>query len=141
MSKEEVINCVNLMRQDGLLADSMDMSAYIQATDTENKSALVLDRFSKLEQFLLRQLAEEGIEISLKELNERALAEGITTSSVKNLRTLLYFLTIKSYMRKSESGFHRLCGSFRPWILLNFWKSSTSGQSCAALFWGCFIKS
>lgn len=25
MSKEEVINCVNLMRQDGLLADSMDM--------------------------------------------------------------------------------------------------------------------
>lgn len=105
MSKEEVINCVNLMRQDGLLADSMDMSAYIQATDTENKSALVLDRFSKLEQFLLRQLAEEGIEISLKELNERALAEGITTSSAKNLRTLLYFLTIKSYVRKSESGF------------------------------------
>lgn len=104
ISKDEVINCVNLMRQDGLLADSMDMSAYIQATDTENKSAMVLDRFLKLERFLLCQLTEEGIEISLKELNELAISDGITGSNVKNLRTILYFLTIKNYVRKSESG-------------------------------------
>lgn len=104
MAKEEVINCVNLMRQDGLLADSMDMSAYIFATDTENKSALILERFTKLEHFLLGQLTDEGLDFDLKTLNERALAEGIAASSVKNLRTLLYFLTIKSYVRKSESG-------------------------------------
>ena len=104
MAKGEVINAVNLMRQDGLLADSMDMSAYIHATDTENKSALVLDRFARLEHFLLEQLTDEGIEFNLKELNERALAEGIAASSVKNLRTLLYFLTIKGYVCKSESG-------------------------------------
>lgn len=104
MTKDEVINCVNLMRQDGLLADSMDMSAYIFATDTENKSTLILEHFATLEHFLLDQLTDEGIDFDLKDLNERALAEGIATSSVKKLRTLLYFLTIKSYVRKSESG-------------------------------------
>lgn len=104
MTKDEVINCVNLMRQDGLLADSMDMSAYIFATDTENKSTLILEHFATLEHFLLDQLTDEGIDFDLKDLNERALAEGIVTSSVKKLRTLLYFLTIKSYVRKSESG-------------------------------------
>ena len=49
MTKEEVINAVNLMRQEGLLADTQDMSAYILASDTEYKSSLILDRFAKLE--------------------------------------------------------------------------------------------
>lgn len=91
MTKDEVINCVNLMRQDGLLADSMDMSAYIFATDTENKSTLILEHFATLEHFLLDQLTDEGIDFDLKGLNERALAEGIATSSVKKLRTLFIF--------------------------------------------------
>lgn len=85
-------------------ATAKQMSAYIFATDTENKSTLILEHFATLEHFLLDQLTDEGIDFDLKDLNERALAEGIATSSVKKLRTLLYFLTIKSYVRKSESG-------------------------------------
>ena len=104
MTKDEVINSVNLMRQEGLLADSLDMSAYILANDTENKSSLILDRFAKLEYYLLSQLTEDGCEFILKELNEQAHSEGITVSSVKNLRTLMYYLTIKNYVRKSECG-------------------------------------
>ena len=91
MTKDEVINSVNLMRQEGLLADSLDMSAYILANDTENKSSLILDRFAKLEYYLLSQLTEDGCEFNLKELNEQAHSEGITVSSVKNLRTLMYY--------------------------------------------------
>lgn len=102
MTKEEIINAVNLMRQDGLLADSMDMSAYILASDTENRSKLILDRFAKLERFLLSQFSEDGCNLNLKELNEAAQAEGIAASSVKNLRTLLYYHTVKNYIRKSE---------------------------------------
>lgn len=102
MTKEEIITAVNLMRQDGLLADSMDMSAYILASDTENRSKLILDRFAKLERFLLSQFSEDGCNLNLKELNEAAQAEGIAASSVKNLRTLLYYHTVKNYIRKSE---------------------------------------
>ena len=93
MTKDEVINSVNLMRQEGLLADSLDMSAYILANDAENKSSLILDRFAKLEYYLLSQLTEDGCEFNLKELNEQAHSEGITVSSVKNLRTLMDLLT------------------------------------------------
>ncbi|MCD7755421.1 MAG: RecQ family ATP-dependent DNA helicase [Firmicutes bacterium] len=104
LTKEEVISAVNLMRQDGMLADSQDMSAYIRATDTENKSAQILDRFSRLEAFLLSQLTDDGCEYNLKELNEEALQNGISTSSVKDLRTLMYYHTIKNYVRKAENS-------------------------------------
>ena len=100
--KEEVVTSINLMRQEGLLADSMDMSAYILKSDTENRSAQILNRFAKLEEFILTRMAEQGADYSLKELNEAALAAGITSSSVKNIRTLLYYLTIKGYISKGS---------------------------------------
>ncbi len=102
--KEEVVESINLMRQEGLLADSMDMSAYILKSDTENRSAQILNRFAKLEEFLLNQLAEQGADYSLKELNEAALAEGIAGASVKNIRTLFYYLTIKGYISKGSKN-------------------------------------
>ena len=104
MTKEEVINAVNLMRQEGLLADTQDMSAYILASDTEYKSSLILDRFAKLEKFLLSQLTSDGCDFNLKELNELAHAEGIAASSVKSLLTLIYYHTIKNYVGKSQYG-------------------------------------
>lgn len=100
--KADVVTSVNLMRQDGLLADSMDMSAYIMRSDTENRSAQILNRFIKLEEFLLSHISEQGSDLSLKELNEAAQNAGITASSVKNLRTLLYYLTIKGYISKGS---------------------------------------
>lgn len=104
MTKEEVISSVNLMRQEGLLADAKDMSAYIYANDKENKSSLILNRFAKLENFLLSQLKEGECEFNLKELNEQALSEKIAASNVKNLRTLIFYHTIKKYVDKSEYG-------------------------------------
>ncbi len=102
LNKDEVIDCVNLMRQENLLADMQDMSAYIYSSDTENKSKLTLERFAKLERFLLAQLTDEGCDYSLKAINDNALKAGISFSTVKNLRTLLYFLTVKNYIRKEQ---------------------------------------
>lgn len=102
IQKEDVVTSINLMRQEGLLADSMDMSAYILKSDTENRSALILGRFARLEEFLLSRMAEQGADYSLKELNEAALSAGISGSTVKNIRTLLYYLTIKGYISKGS---------------------------------------
>ena len=102
ISKEDVLESINLMRQEGILSDSMDMSAYILKSDTENRSAQILNRFAKLEEFILNRIADEGSDYSLKELNEAAQAAGITGSSVKNIRTLLYFMTIKGYIWKGN---------------------------------------
>ena len=107
MEKRDVIDCVSVMRQEGLLADSMDMSAYIFKQDTRNRSAQALDRFAKLEQFLLGQIGYEERGFALKELNEAneaALDGGISHVSVRDIRTILYYLTIKGCIAKQEKG-------------------------------------
>lgn len=103
IEKEAVIESVNLMRQEGLLEDYSDMSAYIYDSDSQHKSTLILERFSKLERFIISKITEDGVSFGFKELNEEAQNEGITISSVKNIRTLLYYLTIKNYITKEEN--------------------------------------
>ena len=103
IEKESVIESINLMRQEGLLEDYSDMSAYIYDSDSQHKSTLVLDRFAKLERFILSKITEEGVSFGFKELNEEAQNEGITTSNVKNIRTLLHYLTIKNYIPKKKT--------------------------------------
>lgn len=102
IKKSEVIDSVNLMREANLLADSRDMTAYIHRSNTQNKSALLLERISKLEGFLISQLPQEGDSFNLKELNELAKESGVALPSVKNLRTILYYWTIKGYIQKSR---------------------------------------
>lgn len=102
IEKSEVIASIDIMREIGLLADSMDMSAYIHRAESQNKSLQVLDRFSKLEAYLLQQLNDDGNSFNLKELNDSALNNGISSASVKNIRTILYFWIIKSYIKKSN---------------------------------------
>lgn len=102
IEKESVIESINLMRQEGLLEDYSDMSAYIYDSDSQHKSTLVLDRFAKLERFILSKITDEGGSFGFKELNEEAQKEGITTSNVKNIRTLLHYLNIKNYITKEE---------------------------------------
>ena len=103
LTTDEVIHSISLMQQENLLADAKDMSAYIYSSDTENKSKQVLEQFAKLERFFFkRYLTEERCKYSLKEINDSALKEGLSFSTVKKLRTLLYFLTIKNYIRKEQ---------------------------------------
>ena len=103
LSRSEVVESVNLMRQEGLLADAQDMSAYILKSDRQNKSLQILDKFAKLERFLLTQIAAGDRYIDLKKMNEAALAAGISSASVRSIRTILYFLTIKGYIQKVEN--------------------------------------
>lgn len=102
--KDEVIFCVDAMRQDGLLADAMDITAYIRRGDTLNKSSRVLSRFARLENYLLSVISEEQQRYNLKELNENAINAGITQSTVKAIRDILYFWTIKGYIEKSHGN-------------------------------------
>lgn len=102
MTKETVINTVNLMRQEGILADSNDMSAYIEYS--ANKSKQVFEQYAKLEQFVLAAIAKSEATLTYKNLNEKAIENGLV-SSVKNIKTLLYFLSVKSYIKKKENAY------------------------------------
>lgn len=105
LSKREVISIVERMRQEGILADSKDISAYLlDAGDSERRSQMLLERFAKLEQYILNHIPDGALRISCKQLNENAMNDGISTSKEKDIRTLLYFLTVKGYTRKKEDA-------------------------------------
>ena len=109
ISKREVISVVERMRQEGILADSKDISAYLLDTgDSERKSQILLERFAKLEQYILTHIPDGSLRISCKQLNDNAVNDGINTSKEKDIRTLLYFLTVKGYTRKKEDEVHNM---------------------------------
>ena len=104
MSKASVIRNINLMRQDGLLADSRDMQAWITKSTTQRNLNIIM----QLEQFLLQHISTEARRYNYKGLNEEALKAGMSYSNVKRLRMLLHFLTLKGYIHKQE---HHVSGS------------------------------
>lgn len=109
LSKKEVISAVERMRQEGILADTKDISAYMNdAGESGNKSKRLLERFSKLERYILNKISDESLRISYKQLNDNAQNEGISTATEKDIRTLLYFLTVKGYIRKKEDAAHNI---------------------------------
>ena len=109
LNKWEVISAVERMRQEGILADTKDISAYLNDTgESENKSKRLLERFSKLERYILNNIPDDALCTSCKQLNDNAQNEGIATSTEKDIRTLLYFLTVKGYTRKREDAAHNL---------------------------------
>ena len=103
LTRNEVVSAVMRMRQEGILADSKDITAYLQDVGAnERKSMMLLERFAKLEKYILQHIPDSGLLISCKQLNDDAVNSGITTSNEKSIRTLLYFLTVKGYVRKQE---------------------------------------
>ncbi|MGN0604749.1 MAG: RecQ family ATP-dependent DNA helicase [Oscillospiraceae bacterium] len=125
--KAEVIRTLELLRQDGLLADSKDLTAYIRRADTKNKSLAVLNKYIALETFMLDNLCSEGECVNLKELNEKALAAGIKSSTVNGIKTVFYYWTIKNYIQKSlDAASGKI--SFIPEI--SFEKLKSKRQNC-----------
>lgn len=98
--KEQVIDVILLMREEGILADHMDLTAHIRRTDTQNRSALLLRKFLRLEDFLIDNLPS-GEHINYKELNDRAIKEGIKTATVRDIKTIVFYWTICGYLKKS----------------------------------------
>lgn len=118
MTKEMVVSAVQRMRKEGILADSKDMTAYLQESErkalrstmprlTETTSAarrrsmLTLDHFLRLERFLYEYISQGGAcQTTLRQLNDIASQQGVPGTTVKNLRTLLFFLSIKGYLNR-----------------------------------------
>lgn len=98
MTKETVVRCVNLMRQEGILADAHDMKAYLDRANI----ARGLEDILKIERFLLDKIIEEVRTYNYKQLNTEAQLAGNARCTVKTLRTLLHFLSTKGYIYKQE---------------------------------------
>ena len=109
LSKRDVISSIDRMRQEGILADTRDISVYLQdISDKQRKPQQMLENFAKLERYILEHIPDESLHITYKQLNDNAVHDGINTSTEKKIRTLLYFLAVKGYAHKKEDGVRNL---------------------------------
>lgn len=91
----KVISIVERMRVAGILAKDDDMTAYLRLGQLRK-----FKYYIQLEKFLVETVIGECAKFSLKEINEKAIASGIARSSVKDIRTILFFWTIRHYIEK-----------------------------------------
>lgn len=101
LERDETFKLIHMLREEKILANTKDMTAYLLRTDTENKSLNILKRYADLEVFLIHNICGEGQVLNLKELNENAVNGGIKNATVNAIKTILYFWTIKKYIKKS----------------------------------------
>lgn len=106
--KEEVINIVNLLREEKILADAKDLTAYIKKSENKNRSLNIVETYSKIENFLLPVFEEQEKVFHIKELNEEAEAKGIGDVTPNKIKTTVNFWAIKNWIKRqiSESRNH-----------------------------------
>src|SRR5690606_25557524 len=64
---ERTIRIINAFREMGILADEADLSAFVRRSETHNKITAVVERFSKIESYLIVQIEDVKRIYNLKE--------------------------------------------------------------------------
>jgi ATP-dependent DNA helicase RecQ len=104
---EEVINVVNLLREEEILADTKDLRAFIRRSENKNRSLGIVQTFSRIEDFMLKQIDESEKTFHIKELNELAEQSGCTDISPNKIRTILNFWAIKNWIKRKNHDYSR----------------------------------
>lgn len=100
ITKDRVIRIVELLREEKILANNKDLTAFIKNGESSNRSLLITEGYRKLESFLLNQLQDHETDYHLKEINELALEHGIKESTPVKLKTIINFWSIKNWIKK-----------------------------------------
>lgn len=100
--KGEVISIINLLREEKILADAKDLTAYISKGENKNHPLSIVETYGKIENFLLPVLEEQEKIFHLKELNEAAEAEEIDDVTPNKIKTVINFWAIKNWIKRQS---------------------------------------
>ena len=100
--KQEIIRIIELLKEENILAQTKDLTAFIKRSESANKSLLVAEGYRKLEEELLSSLKEEESTYHLKELNEHFIDTGIKDCNPNKLKTILNFWAIKHWIKRQN---------------------------------------
>jgi ATP-dependent DNA helicase RecQ len=119
--KEEVINIITLLREEKILADVKDLTAFIKQGENKNRSLDIVETFAKIEKHLLPYLEQKPKTFHIKELNEsiETHASDVTPNKIK---TIINFWAIKNWIKRQksiDSKYHFEAYSLQPRDILN----------------------
>jgi ATP-dependent DNA helicase RecQ len=98
LDKNRVIRIIEYLREEHILADQRDITAYIKRSDSQNRVASIIKNFQKIEDFLVDFLQEGKAEYNLKEINGSLSSRGVT-STISEIKTFLHFLGIREIIK------------------------------------------
>ncbi len=105
--KEEVINIINLLREEKILADAKDLTAFIKKGENINRSLKIVEIFSQIENFLLSAIEENEKTFHIKELNEDAEEKGCKDVTPNKIKTIINFWAIKNWIKRSNEEYSK----------------------------------
>jgi len=105
--KEEVINIVNLLREENILADAKDLTAFIKKGENKNRSLNIVEAFGRIENFLLPLFEEQEKTFHIKELNEEAEEKGCEDVTPNKIKTLINFWAIKNWIKRQNQAYSK----------------------------------
>ncbi|MBC6410808.1 MAG: RecQ family ATP-dependent DNA helicase [Ekhidna sp.] len=100
--KEEVINIVNLLREEKILADAKDLTAFIKKGENKNHSLNTVNTYIKIENFLLPLIKQEEKTFHIKELNEEVEEKGCEDVNPGKIKTVINFWAIKNWIKRKN---------------------------------------
>ncbi len=102
--KVDVFHHIHLLRELGLLADDLDISACLEPGACAGTLLADVNRFHKLETLLLARLSTSPATYSLKDLNEAATRTTHAEVGIHNIRTLLLWHVLQRDLRMTDVG-------------------------------------
>lgn len=109
LPKERVMGAVTRLREEGILADTKDLTAYLKRSEQANKSLEILKAFSCIEKYLAAVVDSHEEVFDLKELNEnaaKAMCEGVTPQRIRTVLNYWQVTKLVQYARAHNSRNH-----------------------------------
>jgi ATP-dependent DNA helicase RecQ len=97
---KDVIAVVNLLRDEKILADAKDLTAFIKKGEHKNRSLAIAENYRLIENFLCPLFAEQEKSFHIKELNEQAEKSGCEDVSPNKVKRILNFWAIKNWIKR-----------------------------------------
>ena len=105
--KEEVIQIINLLLEEKILADTKDLTAFIKRKENKNRSLAILKSFQSIETFMLTILGDDEKIIHMKELNEQAEQNGCNDVTPNKIKVILNFWTVKNWIKRQTVDYSK----------------------------------
>lgn len=102
-----VISVVNLLRDEKILADSKDLTAFIKKGENKNRSLVITQSYGKIENFLSPLFDEQEKSFHIKELNEQAEEYGCKDVSPNKIKIILNFWAIKNWIKRHNKDYSK----------------------------------
>ncbi|UMY65425.1 RecQ family ATP-dependent DNA helicase [Flavobacterium sp. HJ-32-4] len=137
--KEEVIRIVTLLREEGILSDFKDLTAFVRRGDKGARSASIVADFARLERYLLSQIGEDEQDINIKHLNEAAQNNGCEGVGIPAIKSILNLWAIKKWIERRPHGYSKHYVRLRFLTTIDEFKSKLSLRHELAQFLIAFL--